>query len=341
MTTTKTKARTALDEMSKDGEFKRKESVWRNFVKNEEGARFPPEKDRYHLVVSYACPWASRALMVRSLKGLEDVITVSVVHPVWQKTKPDDPNDSHCGWVFGNPDGQPFRNTDGVGGPFPPVYEDTLPDPIANSFSVRDLYELANDTEGKYTVPILWDKKENTIVSNESKDIIRMFNDEFNDLANNPGLDLYPTHLRETIDEINSWVYPTINNGVYRCGFATTQEAYNKAIQELTASFDRIDAILQKNKFITGDTLTEADIRLFVTLVRFDEVYVVYFKTNTRSVSFTPAILDYCKRIYAMPGIAGTCNFEHIKTHYFCSHPHLNKMSIIPWGNDFKKLLQE
>jgi putative glutathione S-transferase len=243
--------------------------------------------------------------------------------------------------VFGEPGGKDLTNTEGLGGPFPPSFPGNEPDPIYQSKSIRNLYEEAGDTDGKYTVPILWDKKHNTIVSNESSEIIRMLNSEFNEFAENPDLDLYPEELRDAIDKVNEWVYPTINNGVYRCGFATSQSAYDQAMDELTESFDRIDKILQKQRYIAGDQLSEADIRLFVTLLRFDEVYVVYFKTNTRSVATTPAVLNYCRDIYQTPGGAETVNMEQIKAHYYCSHPTLNKYSIIPRGPDFIKLLEE
>ena len=210
---------------------------------------------------------------------------------------------------------------------------------MGDAKSIRDVYERAEDTDGKYTVPILWDKKLNTIVSNESAEIIRMLNSEFNDFSSTPNLDLYPKDLRDKIDEVNEWVYPNINNGVYRCGFAKSQEAYDKAIDDLTEAFDKVDAILQKQRYICGDRLTEADIRLFATLVRFDEVYVVYFKTNTRTVTHTPAILNYCREIYQL--VKDTVNMEQIKTHYYTSHPTLNHYSVIPRGNDFVKLLEE
>ena len=179
-------------------------------------------------------------------------------------------------------------------------------------------------------MPILFDKKLNTIVSNESAEIIRMLNSEllnseFNYLATKHGLNLYPEEMREGIEAVNAWIYPSINNGVYRCGFATSQEAYDKAIDDLTNAFDKVESILQKQRYIAGDTLTEADIRLFVTLLPFDEVYVVYFKTNTRSVANSPAILNYCREIYQMEGVKETVNMEQIKAHYFCSHPTLNK----------------
>eukprot|EP00542_Grammatophora_oceanica_P006377 CAMPEP_0194055804 /NCGR_PEP_ID=MMETSP0009_2-20130614/57953_1 /TAXON_ID=210454 /ORGANISM="Grammatophora oceanica, Strain CCMP 410" /LENGTH=347 /DNA_ID=CAMNT_0038704859 /DNA_START=137 /DNA_END=1180 /DNA_ORIENTATION=- len=335
------RARTALDEMSKDGEFKRREAAWRSWISREDGAMFPPENERYHLFVAYACPWAHRTLMTRALKGLEDVISVTVVHPTWRKTKPEDPADEHAGWVFGEPGGKPFANTLGVGGPFPAAYANNEAEPFFRSYSLRDVYERAGDTDGKYTVPVLWDKAADTIVSNESSEIIRMLNSEFNGFAKYPDLDLYPDGSIDDIEAANKWIYPNINNGVYRCGFATSQPAYDRAIVDLTKAFDQVDAILQKQRFIAGDKLTLADVRLFVTLVRFDEVYVVYFKTNTRSVAKTPSILNYLREIYQMPGVAETVNMDQIKTHYYTSHPTLNHWSIIPKGADFVKLLNE
>lgn len=331
-------SRTALDEM-KDGAFKRTDAAWRNWISREEGAEFAPEKDRYHLYVAYACPWAHRTLMTCALKGLGDTISTTVVHPVWQTTKPG--VDEHRGWVFGNPDGEEFRNTNDKGGPFPASYPGNELEPFFGAKSVRELYDKADDTDGKYSVPILWDKKLNTIVSNESSDIIRMLNSEFNEFATNAELDLYPEDMVDDIEAANDWIYPALNNGVYRCGFATTQEAYDEAIEELTEAFDKVDSVLQKQRYIAGDKPSLADIRLFVTLLRFDEVYQVYFKTNTRSVTHTPSILNYCREIYQMPGVADTVNMEQIKYHYFCSHVELNALSIVPRGNDFEKLLKE
>lgn len=270
---------------------------------------------------------------------MEDTISVTVVHPTWQRTRPGE--DKHTGWFFGQPDGKPIKNTDGNGGPFPAAFENNQPDPLLGAKSIRDVYEFAGDTDGKYTVPILFDKKNKTIVSNESSEIIRMLGSEFNRFAKKPDLDIYPEDMRDAIDKVNSWVYATINNGVYRSGFAKTQEAYDKAIDELTESFDRVDSILQKQRYIAGDRFTEADIRLFVTLLRFDEVYVVYFKTNTRSVATTPSILNYCREIYQMPGVKETVSMEQIKHHYYTSHPTLNYYSIVPRGPDFIKLLEQ
>jgi glutathionyl-hydroquinone reductase len=278
-------------------------------------------------------------MMVRALKGLEDIISVTVVHPVWQKTRPG--LDEHSGWIFSDPNGGSLRNVDGNGGPFPASFPGSDPDPLMGAKSVRDIYEAVGPTSGRFSVPILFDKKKKTIVSNESAEIIRMLNKEFNVFARNPELDLYPEDLRSEIDKVNEWVYSTINNGVYRCGFCETQEAYDDAIDSLTGSFDRVDRILQSQWFLCGDRFTEADLRLFVTLVRFDEVYVVYFKTNTRSVAHTPSILNYCREIYQMPGVKETVNMEQIKTHYYSSHPLRNHYSIIPRGSDFVALLEQ
>lgn len=334
-------ARTALDEMGDDGSFKRAESVWRNRVSRENGSKFPPEKDRYHLYVAYACPWAHRTLITRALKGLEDVISITVVHPVWKHTKPEDLNDGHCGWMFADEEGQPFPNTIGLGGPFPSSYPENKPDPHFDAKSVREIYEQVGDTEGKYTVPILFDKKLKTIVSNESSEIIQMLNSEFTDLAALPNVDFEPEELMSAMKEADEWIYPNINNGVYRCGFAKSQKAYDKAIDDLTMSFDRLEEILSRQRFIAGDRVTLSDIRLFVTLLRFDEVYTVYFKCDTRSVASSPALLNYCREIYQMPGVAETVNMQQIKEHYYCSHPDLNKYSIISRGRNFEKLLQE
>jgi len=278
--------------------------------------------------------------MTRSLKGLQNAISVTVVHPIWQPTRPG--KDDHCGWVFGDPGAdKTLTNAEGRGGPFKAAYPGNEEEPFHGAKSVRDLYDRAGDDEGKYTVPILWDKKTNTIVSNESSEIIRMLNAEFNAFSDKADLDLYPVDLRPAIDEVNGWVYDNLNNGVYRCGFARSQQAYDKAIEGLTEAFEKVDAILQKQRYIAGDRFTEADIRLFVTLVRFDEVYTVYFKTNTRSVATSPAILNYCREIYQMPGVKETVDMEQIKLHYYASHPQLNYYSIIPRGPDFLKLLDE
>ena len=284
-------------------------------------------------------------MITRALKGLEDVISVTIVMPVWQRTKPQDPNDQHTGWMFAdttseNAGKKVLTNSAGLGGPFPSSYPSNEADPIFNAKSVREIYEMVDDKDGKYSVPILFDKKLQTIVSNESSEIIQMLNSQFNEYAKYPDVDLEPEDLKEAMASVDTWIYPEINNGVYRCGFAKSQEAYNTAIDELTAAFDRVEDILSKQRFIAGDRFTLSDIRLFVTLLRFDEVYVVYFKTNTRSVANSPVLLNYCREIYQMPGVAETVDMHQIKEHYYCSHPDLNKLSIMPRGPDFERILK-
>eukprot|EP00592_Proboscia_alata_P006737 CAMPEP_0194354274 /NCGR_PEP_ID=MMETSP0174-20130528/2466_1 /TAXON_ID=216777 /ORGANISM="Proboscia alata, Strain PI-D3" /LENGTH=582 /DNA_ID=CAMNT_0039123171 /DNA_START=88 /DNA_END=1836 /DNA_ORIENTATION=+ len=333
------RAEAELDVVSE--KFKRRESQWRNFISTGENAQFPPEKNRYHLFVAYSSPWAHRTLIVLALKGLQDAISVTMVHPIWQKTRKDDAEDDHVGWIFGNENGEPLTSVNGFGGPFPPNFPGNEPDPVNDSFCIRDIYNLVDDTDGPFTVPLLWDLKGKTIVSNESSDIMRMMNSEFNDFATNADLDLYPESDRETIDQTNNWLYHTINDGVYRCGYAKCQDSYDLAIDSLTASFDLIETILQSQKYIAGNRLTEADIRLFATLFRFDEVYAIFFKTNTRSVENSPTILNYCREIYQMSSVADTCNMSQVKTHYYCSNPDLNEYSIIPLGMDFETTLKE
>lgn len=319
------------------------ETVWRDFISDAPGAKYSPESGRYHLYASYACPGSHRALIVRALKGLEDVISVTIVHPTWRHTNPSDASDKHRGWVFGNPEGKPFHNTMGRGGPFPSAYPDNTPDPILNAFSVRNLYEYASDTSGKYTIPLLWDKKLNTIVNNESSDISYMLNSSFNDFAKQPDLDLYTEDDEDGLDrlnEVSQWLYPMMIHGVYRCGFAKSQRAYDQAIEELTEAFDAADEILQQQRYLTGDVLTDADIRLFVTLLRFDEVYAFYFRSNSRLVLMTPTLLNFTREIYQMPGVAATCHMDQIKAHFFGSHAEWNKYSVIPCGLNFMKYLE-
>jgi glutathionyl-hydroquinone reductase len=316
-------------------------TVWSDFI--EHGGRFPPAAGRYHLYLSYACPGSHRALIVRALKGLENVVSVTFVHPTWRLTNPDDPDDKHRGWVFGNPDGEPFTNTIQRGGPFPPAYTDTEPDPLFNAYSIRQIYEHAGDTSGKYTVPLLWDTVHNTIVNNESSDIAYMLNSSFNDFCLNPDLDIYTEYDEDGVaklNEVTEWLSPLMIHGVYRCGFAKNQRAYDKAIAELCEAFDRADDILQQQRYLTGnDTLTDADIRLFVSLLRFDEVYAIYFKANARLVMLTPSLLNFCREIYQIPGIAETCKMDQIKAHFYGSHAEWNKYSVICKGLGFMELL--
>ena len=292
-------------------------------------AVFKPEAGRYHLVICWACPWANRVATVRHLKGLEKIIGLSVVHPTWQKTKPEDPNDPHNGWTFATKD-DIFSSPAGYGS-F--QFNDVVPLPEGmadNAKTVRDMYVATGQDPGKYTVPLLWDTKEQTIVNNESSDLIVMLNEAFNDFAEKPTFDLNPIETRDKQDEVNAWIYPNINNGVYRCGFAKTQLAYNEAVTDLYNALDTVENILGTSRYITGDKLTLADVRLFMTLVRFDEVYVVYFKTNKKNLTEYPNIHNYCRELYQL--FPDVIKMDHIKTHYFTSHPTLNHYAIIPAG---------
>lgn len=308
-------ARSALDEVSESGAFKRTASTFRNFISRDPSSPFQPEAGRYHLYISYACPWASRCISVLKIKGLDKAISFSSVKPKWERTKE---GDAHMGWVFSHSDTEEL---------------DAEPDTLNGAKSIRELYELASaNYSGKYTVPVLWDKKLRTVVNNESSEIIRILNVEFNDLAENRDLDLYPEHLRTQIDEVNGWVYDKINDGVYRCGFAKKQEPYDEAVEKLYEALDKCEEILGKQRYICGGSLTEADIRLFVTIIRFDEVYAVYFKCNKKLLREYPNLFNYMKDIYQIPGMSTTVNMDHIKKHYYGSHPSLNPYGIVPRG---------
>jgi putative glutathione S-transferase len=284
------------------GEFRRQDSRFRNWLtangetdpNGEQG--FKAEKGRYHLYVSLACPWAHRTLIFRELKQLQDYIDVTVVEPIMLEN----------GWE--------------------------LSDPLYDFDYVYQLYLKANPSyEGRVTVPVLWDKQTQTIVSNESADIIRMFNTAFAHLTGN-NTDYYPEHLRANIDTINSRVYDTINNGVYRAGFATTQAAYQAAFDDLFESLDWVEGILSKQRYLAGEQITEADWRLFTTLIRFDAVYFGHFKTNRQQIFDYPAISNYVRELYQIEGVADTVSFEHIKTHYYASHLNINPTGIVPVG---------
>jgi len=292
-------------EVSNDGEFVRHQTSFRDQIQANGSTAFEPATGRYHLYVSYACPWAHRTLVTRKLKGLDEAISFNVVSPLLPNT----------GWSFET------------------SYSGSTGDTVNGHDSLRDVYRTSNpDFEGAITVPVLWDKASNRIVNNESAEIIRMFNSEFQDFATNPRLDLYPEDKRTQIDELNDWIYPSINNGVYRCGFATKQPAYSHAFSELFDALDRVEGILADSRYLTGDELTEADVRLFTTLVRFDSVYVTHFKTNLRRIIDYPNIWGYTRDIYQLPGIAETVDMAHIKSHYFESHTHINPFGIVPDG---------
>ncbi|PMD36733.1 hypothetical protein L207DRAFT_433920 [Hyaloscypha variabilis F] len=298
------------------GEFKRPAAQFRNFISSKSNAEFPPEKGRYHLYVSYACPWAHRTLIVRKLKGLEDIISFTSVH--WYMDL--------GGWRFVTPD----EHLPG---------DNVAPDPINHVNNVRELYLLADPTyNGRFSVPVLWDRKLKTIVSNESSEIIRMLNTEFDGLVGEEfrGVNLVPEELREKIDELNTWIYDDINNGVYKSGIAKTQEAYEQAVTAVFTSLDRVENILQASSgpYLLGSQLTEADVRLYPTIVRFDVVYVTLFKTNLKTIrDGYPNIHRWLQHLYwDIPDFKETTSFEHIKKHYFKSLLPLNPNGIVPLG---------
>ena len=291
------------------GEFTRSESTFRNWVTRDSSpgssgvGDFIAEPGRYHLYVSYACPWAHRTLIFRALKGLEDVISVSVVHPLM-------PEES---WVFAE-------------------YPGATKDHVNQAHFLYENYRLADPQfNGLVTVPVLWDKKKRAIVNNESSEIIRMLNSAFNDYAKSD-IDYYPDSLRQDIDSINNLVYHDVNNGVYRCGFATTQDAYNRAFDRLFDALEELEARLSLRRYLVGNQITEADWRLFTTLVRFDAVYYSHFKTNKKRLIDYSNLWSYARELYQVPGVAQTVNMDHIKTHYFGSHRSINPTGIIPKG---------
>ena len=309
------------------GEFKRTAGVHRNVVCAD--GDYPPAAGRYHLYVALACPWADGCLTSLYFKGLEDAIGVSIVHPTWCATRPG--VDEHCGWHFKSPGDAAVANPAGHGAN---ECDDALvPDTVNGCATVRELYELAKDTGGKYSTPVLWDKETSTIVSNESLDILRSFDSAFDEFAKCPDARLFPSDeaLAKELDELNeTLVYPKVNNGVYRCGFARTQEAYDAAVGELFGALDALEERLATRRYLGGDNFTWLDMRLFHTLVRFDPVYITYFKTNVRRLVDYPALLGYTRELYQMPALRRAINMRHIKMHYFTSHPVLNTFGIVP-----------
>ncbi len=286
------------DTKSHGGKFIREDAGFRRWIENRSDAEFTPEAGRYHLYVSLACPWAHRTLIFRELKKLNDIVDVTVVCPDMMEQ----------GWKFG------------------------IPEPLFGHTKLHQIYTQAkSDYSGRVTVPVLWDKKTQTIVSNESSEIIRMFNSAFNELTGNND-DYYPEELRLAIDEWNEFIYPNINNGVYRCGFATTQEAYEEAYESLFDALDKVEAHLAVNRYLVGNHLTEADWRLFTTLIRFDAVYVGHFKCNKKRIADYPNIQGYMKELYQTPGISETTDFYHIKRHYYFSHTGINPTQVVPVG---------
>jgi putative glutathione S-transferase len=294
---------TWYDTRATGGRFVRAESQFRNHVTADGSSGFGPEAKRYHLYVSLACPWAHRTLIFRALKRLEGVISLSVVDPFWGER----------GWAFGDTPG-------------------AIPDTVNGATALSEIYVKARpDYTGRVTVPVLWDKLTGTIVNNESSEIIRMFNGAF-DAFGDASQDFYPAPLRDEIDALNAVIYETVNNGVYRAGFATRQEAHDEAVDALFATLDELEARLGRERYLVGGRITEADWRLFTTLVRFDPVYHGHFKCNLRRLVDYPNLWAYVRELYQLPGVAETVNMSHIKTHYYGSHTSLNPTGIVPKG---------
>jgi putative glutathione S-transferase len=294
---------------TKDGHFIRPTTRFRNFVTADGSpgpsgeAGFPAERGRYHLYVSLACPWAHRTLIFRALKKLDDVISLSITEPLYGKT----------GWEFGTTPGSTLDTADGKA-------------------TMADVYLLANSRySGRVSVPVLWDKTRRTIVNNESAEIIRMLNSAF-DAFTAVKTDYYPTALRAEIDRVNGLVYPTVNNGVYRAGFATNQAAYEEAARGVFATLDQLEQLLSHRRYLAGGQITEADWRLFTTLIRFDSVYYSHFKCNLRRIADYPNLWNYLRELYQVPRIAETVSIDQIKRHYYGSQRQVNPTGIVPIG---------
>ncbi len=284
------------------GEFKRMESTFRDWVRANGSTPFAAEANRYHLYISHACPWAHRTVIFRKLKQLEGIIGLSIVEP----------DMLNMGWTF--------------------TAEGRYVDHLYGLRFMHELYTRADkEFTGQVTVPVLWDKKNNTIVNNESSEIIRMLNSEFNEFTS-VKTDYYPKNLREKIDVANKSIYKNINNGVYRCGFATSQEAYEKAFDNLFNELNQIENILSNQRYLTGDKITETDWRLFTTLIRFDVVYVGHFKCNLRRIIDYSNLSNYLRELFQIEGIAETIHFDYIKRHYYYSHTSVNPTQLIPKG---------
>ena len=293
------------DEQTEEGAFERQDDVFRNWVTDDGSSGYPAEPGRYHLYVSLACPWAHRTVIVRMLKGLEDIIGMTIVDPIRDDQ----------GWVFKE-------------GPTHSL------DPINGFKFLSEAYKVTDPSyESRVTVPVLWDAQARKIVSNSEDDILRMFNQAFNRLTNNQ-IDLYPETLRADIDQLNVVIYENMNDGVYKAGFATTQQAYEHAVRNLFATLDQLENRLTSQRYLFGSQIVETDWRLFVTLIRFDAVYHGHFKCNIRRIVDYPNLFGYLKDLYQQQGVAETVDFDHIKRHYYITHDDINPTRIVPIGPD-------
>jgi putative glutathione S-transferase len=300
------------EEETESGEFKRQADAFRDWVSDDGSTSYAAEADRYHLYVSLACPWASRTIIVRKLKGLEHAIGMTVVDPIRDEK----------GWAFRDPSGSvppgaPFESTDPV-----------------NGFQFLHEAYMATDPSyrGRVTVPVLWDTKTNRIVNNCEDDICRMFNDVFSDFSRAKELDLFPKDIEAEHAKLSDFLYDNVNNGVYRAGFAIRQRPYERACRKVFEAFDQLEQRLSKSRYLFGNRIVEADWRLFCTLVRFDAVYHGHFKCNLRRIVDYPNLQAYLTDLYQQPGIVDTVNFEHIKRHYYITHTEINPTGIVPIG---------
>jgi putative glutathione S-transferase len=300
------------DEQTKSGEFQRQPDAFREWLSNDGSTAYPVAADRYHLYVSLACPWASRTVVFRKLKGLEEAIGMTIVDPIRDEE----------GWAFRDPSGKippgaPFESTDSI-----------------NGFQfLREAYKATNpDYSERVTVPVLWDKQTKKIVNNCEDDICRMFNDRFNDFAQNKDVDFFPKEIEAEHAKFSSFLHDNVNNGVYRAGFATRQRPYEIACRKLFEALDQLEERLSKSRYLFGNRIVEADWRLFCTLIRFDVVYHGHFKCNLRRIIDYPNLQGYLLDLYQQPGITDTVNFDHIKRHYYMTHPQINPTRIVPIG---------
>src|SRR5262249_20401984 len=300
------------DEQTKSGEFHRQEDAFRGWVSSDGSTPYPAAAGRYHLYVSLACPWASRTVIVRKLKGLEEAIGMTVVDPIRDEK----------GWAFRDPSGK-----------IPPGTWFESTDPINGFQFLSEAYKATDaNYDERVTVPVLWDKQTKRIVNNCEDDICRMFNDVFNDFAANKSVDLFPKDLEAEHAKLSNFVYENVNNGVYKAGFATRQRPYEIACRRVFQALDELEQRLSKRRYLFGNRIVEADWRLFCTLVRFDAVYHGHFKCNLRRIIDYPNLQAYLMDLYQHPGISDTVNFDHIKRHYYITHTEINPTRIVPIG---------
>ena len=300
------------DEQTKSGEFRRQPDAFREWISNDGSTSYPAAAGRYHLYVSLACPWASRTVIFRKLKGLEEAIGMTIVDPIRDEE----------GWAFRDPSGKippgaPFESTDSI-----------------NGFQfLREAYKATDPNYNeRVTVPVLWDKQTKKIVNNCEDDICPMFNDRFNDFARNKDVDFFPREIEAGQAELSSFLHDNVNNGVYKAGFATRQQPYEIACRKLFEALDQLEGRLSKSRYLFGNRIVEADWRLFCTLIRFDVVYHGHFKCNLRRIIDYPNLQGYLMDLYQQPGITDTVNFDHIKRHYYMTHPQINPTRIVPIG---------